>query len=389
MDGQLAEEVWKTAPATEPFLYLGTHTPAGKQSRARLAYDESHLYVAVEAEEPDLKAVRGGMRPRDAEETWQDDGVEILLAPALGSAEYYHFIFNFSGAQYDALMGGKGLATAWNPSPDWQVAVAQGTDRWTAEVAIPFRAVGAETPLRGELWGLKVGRSLWGRGADRREDAFSAWSYSPSVSYHDPAGWGWLYFGATNLLTNGDFRSAPQPNGLPQAWSQQVVWQEGQPETGTVRQEEYEGQAVLRLHKKAEAQGSLLPRALCTVPVRGGHRYRLSASVLAKGTVELILSWRAPTGPAYLQTPFTLQGEAFEQVSAEADIPPSVTAVTVMLSFDRESTGDLRVREVSLQDLGPPVRKLDVDLIHRLQAAAASHVEMKPYDPRPGRKLSL
>jgi hypothetical protein len=51
-----------------------------------------------------------------------------------------------------------------------------------------------------------------------------------------------------------------------------------------------------------------------------------------------------------------------------------------MLSFDRESTGDLRVREVSLQDLGPPVRKLDVDLIHRLQAAAASHVEMKPYD---------
>jgi len=60
-----------------------------------------------------------------------------------------------------------GLPTAWNPDPDWTVAVQRHADGWTSEAAIPFAALGAEKPLRGELWGLKLARSLWARGDDR------------------------------------------------------------------------------------------------------------------------------------------------------------------------------------------------------------------------------
>jgi len=380
LDGKLNEEVWKSSSVTEPFLYLGTHSPTKKQTRARVAYDKSSMYVAVECDENDLTAVRGGDRQRDADQVWQDDCVEILLAPALGSTEYYHFIFNIEGSKYDSCVGGKVLAAAWNPDPDWQVAVIEETNLWTAEIAVPLKSLGVETPLTGELWGLKICRSLWGRGANRNEDAFSAWSYSPSVSYHDPAGWGRLYFGSTNILANGDFRNAPYSTGIPNAWSQQLVWESGQTETGFVKQEELQGAPVMRVHKNPETKGSLLPRAMTTSLIRGGHRYRATASVMANGTVELIFSFRTATGSSYLPNPFKLKGESFEQFSAEVEVPPKVDALTLMFAFDRDTTGDFRVRDVSVRDLGPPTRKLDVDLIHNLKSAAATLVDMKPYD---------
>jgi len=148
LDGTLDDACWQAAPVTEPFLSIGTHTAAAKQTRVRVAYDRTALYLGLEADEPDMQTVRAPSRPRDADETWKDDGFEIFLTPGPGGIEYYHFIGNLAGAKYDALMGGEAQMVAWNPDPDWQVAVSRAAAGWTAEVAIPFKALDAPPPVR-------------------------------------------------------------------------------------------------------------------------------------------------------------------------------------------------------------------------------------------------
>ena len=379
LDGRLDDACWQAAAVTEPFLSLGTHKPAPIQTRVRVAYDRAALYVAIDADEPNMQAVRAPSRPRDADETWKDDGFEIFLTPAPGGLEYNHLIGNLAGSKYDAQLGGAAQAVAWNPEPDWQFAVSHAQSGWTAEVAIPFEALGAPPPRKGEYWGLKVCRSLWGRGGDRREDGHSSWSYSPSRDYHDPAGWGALYFGSTDCLPNGGLDGGVGADGMPRSWRRQLSWSEGRPEYGLVRQEQREGHNVVHLHKDPKYQKGVLPRASACVHVRGGRRYRAAAPVASQGTVLLSINIYAKGGSSSVTTPFVLQGDGFETVSAEADLPADAYTAGVTLSLEPGSAGDLWIREASLTDLGVVVRTPPAKLRHALDTAAAARVDMKPY----------
>lgn len=378
VDGALDEAIWQHAEVTEPFIYLGSHREADIQTRVRAAWDGGALYLAVEADEPAISALRAREREHDDVDIWRDDGIEIFLAPQLGAMSYYHLMLNVAGSRYDAMQGEAGDPAAWDPEPDWSAAVRRYQDGWVAEVAIPFAGFGAQTPLTGELWGLKVTRSLWAREGEGGGDGFTSWSYC-GAGYHDPAGWGHLYFGGTNLIRNGDFAGEPAENGLPRTWAQALKWRDDEDETGSVRQESLDGENVMHIHKREEARGSLLPRAFCHSTVRGGHRYRLSAEIRGEGTAQLIFSWQSEAGNGYLPYPAELSGE-FRTFSAEADIPRGVTTLATMLGFDRESTGDMWVRRVALTDLGLPAEAPEADVIHRLKAAANTLVAMKPYD---------
>ncbi len=378
LDGILDDEAWQAAPVTEPFLYLSSHTEAHIQTRVRMAYDDETLYIAVEAEEPNMAAVRSRPRERDGDDIWRDDSMEVFLALELGGMRYYHLIWNLDGAKYDARHGDAGLATAWDPEPDWSVTVARGEDGWTSEVAVPLAALGAETPLKGELWGLKLARSLWGRGGNRDEDSFTSWTFCPG-GYHDPAGWGRLYFGGTNMLANGDFASEPTDTGLPPTWARSLKWEDDQEDTGSVEQVTVDGENLLHVRKFEDARGSLLPRAYCHTTVRGGHAYRLSAQIRGEGTATLIFSWRTEKGDGYIPTPVELS-DRFQTFSAECDLPEDVATLATMFAFTRESTGDMWIRRVELADLGVPVEAPEADAIHNLRAAASTLVEMKPYE---------
>lgn len=141
-----------------------------------------------------------------------------------------------------------------------------------------------------------------------------------------------------------------------------------------------DGRNALRLYKRPEAQGSLLPRASLSVKVRPGHRYRCSAEVQAQGSVQLIFAYQEGNLKAYLPTVCELDGEGYQTIFAQTEIPHGVSSVTLMLSFDRASTGEMLVRHVELTDLGPTPKTVQVDRIHNLRAAADSRVEIKPDD---------
>lgn len=381
LDGRLDDPAWQTAPQTEPFLYLGSKSAlAPRQTRGRIVFNRDFIVLGLEADEPDMASLSQTVRPRDGN-MWQEDALEIMLQPVPGSTRNFHFAFTPAGSRYDGMTGTGKADADWNAEPDWQVAVAKLPDRWQAEVAIPFKALGVAMPLQGELWGLKLCRTVIGRGGNRKEDYNTSWSYQPGGSYHDSMGWGRLYFTSRNIIRNADFSLPPEANGLPGLWRDQLVWQRGETPTGKVEQATVDGRPMLRLTKFASAGGSLLPRASITSLVRGGRRFRATATVKAKGPVLLGLTMYAGNEASSIATPFTLKGETFETITATCENTDKGHAIGLQLSFDRQGSGEMLVREVSLVDEGPPPQPLiALDVNHGLTAAGETLVDMKPYD---------
>src|SRR4051812_46523366 len=67
IDGEFTEEVWSTAQTVADFQQRDPHEGAAPthQTEVRVAYDETALYVAVRAIEPDADRVRALLTRRD------------------------------------------------------------------------------------------------------------------------------------------------------------------------------------------------------------------------------------------------------------------------------------------------------------------------------------
>ncbi len=82
VDGKLDEQAWKAAASTGPFVDVGTGNPNTSfpvNGSAKLAWDDTHLYIGFEVEDPDLV----GTFPKDAKDPhlWTKDTVEIMADP--------------------------------------------------------------------------------------------------------------------------------------------------------------------------------------------------------------------------------------------------------------------------------------------------------------------
>ncbi|HUT01305.1 MAG TPA: tetratricopeptide repeat protein [Phycisphaerae bacterium] len=196
VDGRIDEAEWQGA-APLKLVYrddAGKETPDGDAS-VRIAWDATHLYVAVECKDGDI---RSEAKARDDPVlVW--DALRVLIAPVAGGKEastppqegaYYEFALSPNGVLNDGkveysrgvvLWQNVKAAAAWN-SPGVRYATkVNGTlndnapDKgWTAELAIPFADLGG-SPTAGATWRLNVLRVA---GAADKERAVSAWSPS-------------------------------------------------------------------------------------------------------------------------------------------------------------------------------------------------------------------
>lgn len=154
VDGRLDDPAWQGQPALSHFTLNDYEaTPAAKQTTVRLAYDDENLYVAVRCEEPDMAGLSAGQTGRDGTSLWKDDCIELFLAARPGA--YHQFLLTAGNALIDLrytyeigedgyVIGGysefKSDAT-WN-CRGFRSATARGEAHWTAEVSIPFAAIG-------------------------------------------------------------------------------------------------------------------------------------------------------------------------------------------------------------------------------------------------------
>lgn len=207
IDGKLDDPVWRRTAATAPFVRFDPDAGDGKTlaTTARLAWDDTNLYVAWECEDPDvwseIEAPDGDL--------WNAEVVEVYLDPDGDGKDYAEFEINPLNAGLDlqipAAVDGAPQqveqARTWNAA-GWRHAVdTRGTlnsreDRdtgWTAETAIPLAALsGARLPLRvGDSWRLQLLRIDRSRGLPHAQ--FSAWS--ATNTFHSPARFGRVVFG--------------------------------------------------------------------------------------------------------------------------------------------------------------------------------------------------
>lgn len=172
VDGNLDDAVWQQAPKGTGFVQFEPDpgAPASEPTEIQVVYDDSTLYIAIQAYDSDPSSIVAEAMQRDSA-LFQDDSVIVFLDTFDDDRNAYFFETNANGARTDALVTdeGRDFNISWDGVWDSQGRIhAQG---WSVEIAIPF------TTLRFDpdetTWGLNVRRLI----RSRNEEVF--WSTIP------------------------------------------------------------------------------------------------------------------------------------------------------------------------------------------------------------------
>jgi predicted metalloprotease with PDZ domain len=218
IDGRLDDEGWRRAPWTDSFVDIrGDSAPAPRfQTRARMLWDDTYLYVGAQLEEPH---VWGTLLQHDST-IFQDNDFEVFIDPDGDNHEYYEIEINALNTEWDLFLkkpyrDGGPAVDEWE-IPGLKTAVyVSGTlgdsrdsdTSWSVELAIPWKSLAEfahrSTPPRdGDQWRINFSRVEWRHeivaGKYRKipntpEDNW-VWSPQGKVNMHRPESWGYVQF---------------------------------------------------------------------------------------------------------------------------------------------------------------------------------------------------
>ena len=144
VDGRLDEESWQLAPWTADFGHIQSAAAYARphlRTRARMLWDDEHLYAAVELEEPHLVA---HVVDKD-EEIYDDNDIEMFIDVDGDSQDYIELEFNALGTVWDMLLpkeysrGGLPLSHPRIPeSPPWSLEGMRAAVRVDGSLNYPF-----------------------------------------------------------------------------------------------------------------------------------------------------------------------------------------------------------------------------------------------------------
>ncbi len=193
IDGALEPGIWENARRLTD-LVAPDGTPNAYKTEVWVARDRANLYVAFRCHEDQMDEIRAAVTEHDGE-VWTDDSIEIFLDPDNDPRTYAHFMMNAVGTRRESILKfqhkdparrrAEDQAKAENADweIDWQGAASTCPEGWSAEVAIPIRA------LRGRgLWGANFHRTR--RVPDGRQ--YACWSPTGG-GYHVPDRFGKLF----------------------------------------------------------------------------------------------------------------------------------------------------------------------------------------------------
>jgi hypothetical protein len=224
IDGKLNEPAWQNAPWSEYFVDIeGKTKPLPRQqTRFKMLWDQSHLYVAAELMEEDIWAT---LTKYDTI-IFYDNDFEIFIDPDNDTHHYFEIEINALGTLFDLYMSkpyrnrGK-LMMGWNAEGIKKGVHIEGTindnndkdKRWTIEMAIPFTDLKQDTistsnPKNGDLWRINFSRVEWeiskkGSGYEKKKNPETGkslpennWVWSPQgvINMHFPERWGYAQF---------------------------------------------------------------------------------------------------------------------------------------------------------------------------------------------------
>ena len=177
IDGALEEAIWENADIATDFWmsFPVDDRKAARKTEVRLTYDENFLYVGITCHGERDYVIQTLKRDLDF---WRGDGFAIVLDPVAQKTNGFVFGINPAGVQMETLITGytgnrggppRGMNQNWDNK--WFSEVKSYDDRWTAEMAIPFKTLRYEEN-RTE-WGVNFIRS------DMKDNSYHTWSKVP------------------------------------------------------------------------------------------------------------------------------------------------------------------------------------------------------------------
>ena len=137
VDGKLTEAVWTEAPSISEFVQRdpAEGVPPSQRTDARIAFDETSLYIAVHAYDTEPHRIVGMLTRRDQRSP--SDWIKVVVDSYFDRRSAYEFGVNPVGVKVDRYYYNDGASDdSWDAV--WDVEVARDGEGWSAEFKIPF-----------------------------------------------------------------------------------------------------------------------------------------------------------------------------------------------------------------------------------------------------------
>ena len=157
IDGLFTANEWQDASRATDFIQFEPNRgePARLQTEVAVLYDETHLYIAFVAHDPE--PVMAQMTQRDAE-LWNDDSVQVYLDTFHDGRSGYFFMTNVLGTQLDGRIAENGRANDNTWDAPWLSATQQTDFGYIVEISIPLNALQYASDSN-TTWGINFARS--------------------------------------------------------------------------------------------------------------------------------------------------------------------------------------------------------------------------------------
>ena len=177
IDGDLNESVWQSADKAGDFWmnFPVDDEKANPKTEVQLTYDDNFLYIAATCYGKKDYVIQTLKRDVDF---WSGDGFVLLMDPLNQRTNGFIFGANPMGVQMESLVSGstgtrgsrfRGVNGNWDNK--WFTETQIYDDRWTVEIAIPFKTLRYEEGRT--TWGINFIRS------DAKNNAFHTWTKVP------------------------------------------------------------------------------------------------------------------------------------------------------------------------------------------------------------------
>ncbi len=386
IDGVMDDECWQRSLELSPFLLSAGGEVATQQTKARLAFDESHLYLFLECFESVLDPVlqkRAAFKANHTEHdanVFSDDAVEVFLQPSPEQDTYYHIAINGLGTIYDARCEADGVYDkSWDSGA--RAAGQVGERSWTVEVAIPREQLSADEFTATGAWRANFCRT------EKPSSENSCWSPTGGP-FHTPARFGLIAFGPPALgggavdlggLRKGVNRlqlavtnpaaeertvtvtaSAGQGNGSGEVGRTSARIAPGKTETIAVEYTALSGEGALQYEVAQDGRILLISPAY---PLQSDNPFIAWLSVLGKSRTHVITDFSVAQGETLVLPLVLLTGieeEQFREATVTLEVPDFLRLVSP-LSGERRWPAPLRVEEQTIVREGRPYRRLTLD----------------------------
>jgi hypothetical protein len=157
VDGRLDEPDWARAQPIRAFqlIFVREGQAPSESTEVRVLFDDRRIYFGIRCENRGPGAIRASLAPRD--QIADGDFVAIQLDTYRDLHRAYVFGVNPYGVQLDGILTGGDVDFTWDSV--WDSAARRDSTGWTAEIAVPLRAL--RFPEGGPgVWGLWIRRSI-------------------------------------------------------------------------------------------------------------------------------------------------------------------------------------------------------------------------------------